>query len=458
MDVNVMMQRTGDRGAAATPVLVFVGIVGLSVLFFFLFTLPTWLDRKSGGAAAGAKVQPVVAKVVPAVVKPRVAAAKVTYYGTPGQLLDAIGGGLAEGRVEEAMALAGPAGQEAAAQFIRHLLASGGCRVSEDAGARWRAVGMAGGMSRHALVLEPAVAGGLVVPAMPEVDLKRDAKLGWRVEAFRIPGVLAAAGLERLRGRGVLLDAEPLRAGDDALSRAADFLGAVLSRDFRKARALTNEEKVTHEKLAGLCIVFEEGEYAMDGERPLVVTAGGKGTAWAIARVRSAGKGLESEIGLEMQELADGTWRVEALDFTRMLEGYVKATKAGSVFYTPVVKSPSGGESLVVYFEFGSAALHPRALQQLEIVAALLKSDPARRLRISGHADDVGGDDMNFRLSQERAANVRKRLAGLGVRAAQVETYGFGATAPLDPNRRDDGADNPAGRSRNRRTEIYLDF
>ena len=128
------------------------------------------------------------------------------------------------------------------------------------------------------------------------------------------------------------------------------------------------------------------------------------------------------------------------------------------MFYTPVVKSPSGGESLVVYFEFGSAALHPRALQQLEIVAALLKSDPARRLRISGHADDVGGDDMNFRLSQERAANVRKRLAGLGVRAAQVETYGFGATAPLDPNRRDDGADNPAGRSRNRRTEIYLDF
>jgi outer membrane protein OmpA-like peptidoglycan-associated protein len=136
----------------------------------------------------------------------------------------------------------------------------------------------------------------------------------------------------------------------------------------------------------------------------------------------------------------------------------VKATKAGSVFYTPVVKSPSGGESLVVYFEFGSAALHPRALQQLEIVAALLKSDPARKLRISGHADDVGGEDLNFRLSQERAANVRKRLAGLGVRAAQVETYGFGATAPLDPNRRDDGADNPAGRSRNRRTEIYLDF
>ena len=101
---------------------------------------------------------------------------------------------------------------------------------------------------------------------------------------------------------------------------------------------------------------------------------------------------------------------------------------------------------------------HSRALAQLEIIAGLLKSDPARKMRISGHSDDVGSDDYNYRLSQQRAANVRTRLASLGVPASLIETIGFGATAPLDPNKQHDGTDNPDGRSRNRRTEIYLDF
>jgi outer membrane protein OmpA-like peptidoglycan-associated protein len=112
----------------------------------------------------------------------------------------------------------------------------------------------------------------------------------------------------------------------------------------------------------------------------------------------------------------------------------------------------------VLYFEFDQAELHPRGLHQLDIIAGLLKSDPARKMRITGHTDALGTDDYNARLSAARAKNVNNRLIELGVAGAQIETIGFGSKAPLDPDKLADGTDNPEGRSRNRRTEIYLDF
>jgi outer membrane protein OmpA-like peptidoglycan-associated protein len=94
----------------------------------------------------------------------------------------------------------------------------------------------------------------------------------------------------------------------------------------------------------------------------------------------------------------------------------------------------------------------------MEIVAGLLKSDSARKLQISGHTDSQGTADYNLTLSRQRAEIATSTLKQLGVNAAQIIETGLGSTLPLDPNRRQDGTDNPEGRSRNRRTEIYLDF
>jgi len=457
---------SAPQGSFLTPFLVFGGIVGLSVLFFFLLTLPTWLERRprAPSGAGGVATVPAAVPKVPvngegrAVPGPRASKlVKQPYFPDAASLLGAFGRLLAEGRVEEGMQLAGEAGKSPAAGFLRHLLGGAGYRVAAEA-ERWRKTGSASGMSRHQLVLEPDEAGVPPLPEFPELDLQREGQTGWRIQGFRIGARLAEAGAGRLRVRNVVLDAEALRMAPDALGTASEFLSSLIGRDFRRARQLTSPGKVAHEKLAGLCIVFEEGGYRPDTDHPVTVTAANGGSAWAITKVRPAEGGTESEVGIELQRQADGAWLVESVDFSRLLASYVKATGAGSVFYAPIVRSPSGGESIVIYFAFDSSGLHPRAVQQLEIVAALLKSDPARKLRITGHADDVGADDYNYRLSHARAAAVRERLALLGVAASQIETIGFGATAPLDPNRLDDGGDNPVGRSRNRRTEIHLDF
>ncbi len=94
----------------------------------------------------------------------------------------------------------------------------------------------------------------------------------------------------------------------------------------------------------------------------------------------------------------------------------------------------------------------------MEIVADLLRLDPDKQLKISGHTDALGTEDYNETLSAERAVSVRDFLIRCGVEATQIVTVGQGQTQPRRPNFTESGEDNPDGRRANRRSEIYLDF
>jgi outer membrane protein OmpA-like peptidoglycan-associated protein len=146
------------------------------------------------------------------------------------------------------------------------------------------------------------------------------------------------------------------------------------------------------------------------------------------------------------------------VNLSQILGSFAQSASKLGIPYTPLVQNPKGGESLALYFEYDRAELHPRAQKQLEVVAGMLKSDPAKKLRITGHTDARGNDSYNIQLSQNRAESVKQKLVALGVPPAQVETTGLGKAQPLGPNQKADGSDDPAGRSRNRRAEIFLDF
>jgi outer membrane protein OmpA-like peptidoglycan-associated protein len=245
----------------------------------------------------------------------------------------------------------------------------------------------------------------------------------------------------------------------DALGFADGFVRRLLSHDFGAARGFLDESRVPAERLAGLCIVFEEGQYEMLPGKPLVMTASDGDASWVIAQVKSEKLDQQTEFGIELQRQAeDQPWRVVGLNLSDILSSFAQsATKLG-VPYTPIVKNPRGGESLALYFEYDEAGLHPRAQKQLQIVANLLKSDTKKRLRIAGHTDALGAEDYNLRLSRNRALSVKKELVALGVSASQIDTTGLGTAEPLGPNQKSDGSDDPEGRSKNRRAEIYLDF
>jgi outer membrane protein OmpA-like peptidoglycan-associated protein len=77
---------------------------------------------------------------------------------------------------------------------------------------------------------------------------------------------------------------------------------------------------------------------------------------------------------------------------------------------------------------------------------------PNAKVYVCGYTDSTGGDDLNSKLSLDRANAVRAYLSSGAnpVPAARLEPRGFGKDFPQDDNA------TSAGRAANRRTEIVL--
>ena len=103
-----------------------------------------------------------------------------------------------------------------------------------------------------------------------------------------------------------------------------------------------------------------------------------------------------------------------------------------------------------VLFDTGQYSLKPGAREKLAKVAGILIAYPSLNIAVGGYTDNVGGDEMNQKLSENRAGAVRDYLVQQGVVANSVSATGFGNTSPVASN------DNSAGRQENRRVELVV--
>jgi len=103
-----------------------------------------------------------------------------------------------------------------------------------------------------------------------------------------------------------------------------------------------------------------------------------------------------------------------------------------------------------VLFDTGQYSLKPGAREKLAKVAGILLAYPGLNIEVGGYTDNVGGDDMNQKLSENRADAVRDYLVQEGVTTNSVSARGFGNTLPVASN------DNSAGRQQNRRVELLV--
>ena len=103
-----------------------------------------------------------------------------------------------------------------------------------------------------------------------------------------------------------------------------------------------------------------------------------------------------------------------------------------------------------VLFDTGMYSLKPGAREKLAKVAGILIAYPSLNIEVGGYTDNVGSDDMNQKLSENRAGAVRDYLVEQGVSTNSVTAKGFGNTLPVASN------DNAAGRQENRRVELVV--
>lgn len=108
-------------------------------------------------------------------------------------------------------------------------------------------------------------------------------------------------------------------------------------------------------------------------------------------------------------------------------------------------------------FAFDSATIAADAAENLRRSADLIRRGGAGPIRIAGHSDGKGSDAYNDALSTRRAQAVADWLKGPGgLSDRSFEVQGIGKRAPLAPNAKPDGEDDPEGRARNRRVEITI--
>ena len=103
-----------------------------------------------------------------------------------------------------------------------------------------------------------------------------------------------------------------------------------------------------------------------------------------------------------------------------------------------------------VLFDTGKYSLKPGAREKLAKVAGILLAYPGINVQVGGYTDNVGGDEMNQALSEQRAGSVRDYLVESGVNPNSVTARGYGNTEPVATN------NDATGRQQNRRVELVV--
>jgi len=103
-----------------------------------------------------------------------------------------------------------------------------------------------------------------------------------------------------------------------------------------------------------------------------------------------------------------------------------------------------------IFFETGKADLKKTSFPALNDLYQSMKANPKLKIEVAGHTDNVGSEEANMKLSQNRANTIRKYLNGRGITIDRVTSKGYGEKDPLEDNATEEG------RQKNRRLEVRV--
>src|SRR5256885_2921017 len=83
-----------------------------------------------------------------------------------------------------------------------------------------------------------------------------------------------------------------------------------------------------------------------------------------------------------------------------------------------------------VFFEFDSATLTADARDKLSAVGNVLARYPDLKVRIEGNCDERGSEQYNLALGQRRADAVKRYIADVAAKPAQLVAISFGSEKP----------------------------
>lgn len=101
-------------------------------------------------------------------------------------------------------------------------------------------------------------------------------------------------------------------------------------------------------------------------------------------------------------------------------------------------------------FDSSKASIKQEAVDNFSKVVEFINSYPDNNVRIEGHTDSSGSNQLNLKLSQRRADAVKALLIQNGITSSQIESVGMGEDFPIAENTTN------KGKAKNRRVEIII--
>jgi len=103
-----------------------------------------------------------------------------------------------------------------------------------------------------------------------------------------------------------------------------------------------------------------------------------------------------------------------------------------------------------IMFDVNSYQLKEEAKTNIKELSKILQKYDDTNVLIEGHTDASGSDELNMKLSEQRADAVADYAKMLGVAGARMAIKGYGETQPIADN------DSEEGKAKNRRVEIGI--
>jgi OOP family OmpA-OmpF porin len=103
-----------------------------------------------------------------------------------------------------------------------------------------------------------------------------------------------------------------------------------------------------------------------------------------------------------------------------------------------------------VLFDFDKSVVKPDGKSKLDDLSSKMRGVNLEVVIAIGHADSIGGDAYNQKLSVRRAESVKAYLVSKGIEPNRIYTEGKGEKQPVADNKTKEG------RAKNRRVEIEV--
>jgi peptidoglycan-associated lipoprotein len=117
----------------------------------------------------------------------------------------------------------------------------------------------------------------------------------------------------------------------------------------------------------------------------------------------------------------------------RLIALFVGLLMVAGCATSPPPAEPTASDAprvVLVFFEPDSAVIEPAARTALSRILPVLTAEPALRVVIEGHTDQIGTPDYNLALGVRRAAAVQAFLTDAGVALARISSLSYGLESP----------------------------